>query len=429
MICLIALVGGVVCLFSSRYMCGDLRYKKFFLNMFVLLSSVSFMAVSDNTILFLIAWGTCNWTLVNLMVHKSNWKAAKGAGTIATKNFALGFASISLAFGIFYVVTGSLSTQVIVSSTPHSWLMSIALLFLTIGAMTQSAIWPFHRWLTSSLNSPTPVSAIMHAGVVNGGGLLLARFAPLYFGAPTILNLIFIVGLISAILGSLWKLMQHDVKRMLACSTLGQMGFMFVQCGLGLFGAALAHLVWHGMFKAYLFLASGDAAKQKRLDLNHSPGLLNIFLSLACGALGAYIFSKIIRYDWLQFDTRFVIIAVVFFSAAQLALTLLGTEPFKKLPAATVMTTLLAASYGVNVHFFEWILAPLNVIRPLPLNGFHISGLILLCLAWIFVVIVKQSDQSAKLPNWVLGLYVKMLNASQPHPSSITAHRKGYEYV
>ena len=108
----------------------------------------------------------------------------------------------------------------------------------------------------------------MHAGLINGGGFLLARFAPMLAIQPPILNLIFIAGITTALLGTLWKLMQSDVKRMLACSTMGQMGFMIAQCGLGLFPAAVAHLSWHGLFKAYLFLSTGSAAKEKRLDLD-----------------------------------------------------------------------------------------------------------------------------------------------------------------
>ena len=87
----------------------------------------------------------------------------------------------------------------------------------------------------------------MHAGLVNGGGFLIVRFAPLYLNYPGILNIIFIIGLSTAIMGTLWKLMQSDIKRMLACSTMAQMGFMIAQCGLGLFSAAIAHIILHGL--------------------------------------------------------------------------------------------------------------------------------------------------------------------------------------
>ena len=279
MIFLVSFIGIVVYFFSRNYMKGDALYRQFFLNILILLISVILIAIADNLMLFLSAWCCCNLILARLIVHKSTWKAAKASGRLAIRNFILGFLFIILAFAILYKVTGSLAIQYIVHNSNDSWYTLIALIILLMGAMTQSAIWPFHRWLTSSLNSPTPVSALMHAGIVNGGGFLLARFAPLYFGAPKILNIIFIVGLTSALLGSLWKLMQHDVKRMLAFSTMGQMGCMFMQFGLGFFASGLTHLCFHGMFKAYLFLASGSAAQEKRLDLGYPPSFICFLFS------------------------------------------------------------------------------------------------------------------------------------------------------
>jgi NAD(P)H-quinone oxidoreductase subunit 5 len=290
MISLVSFIGLSVCLFSSRYMQGDSLYKKFFIKIVTVFLSVCFISVVDNLVLFLISWGGCNLIVVQLIVHKSTWKAAQASGNIANKNFIIGFSFILLSFCIFYHLTGSLSIQYIVYNTSKSCSAVIALLLLFVGAMTQSAIWPFHRWLISALNAPTPVSALMHAGILNGGGFLLARFAPLYFNAPIILNSVFILGMTSALLGTLWSLMQHDIKRTLACSTMGQMGFMFVQFGLGFFASGLAHLCWHGMFKAYLFLASGSAAQEKRIKVNHPVGFMCLVFSMTCGALASYIF-------------------------------------------------------------------------------------------------------------------------------------------
>lgn len=425
---LVSFIGGIVYFFSRRYMKGDALYQEFFGNMSVVLLSVIFMSIADNLLLFLTAWGCCNWILIQLMIHKSKWKAAKASGRLAIKNFMFGFLCIMVAFIILYKVTGSFSIQNIVNSQNNSWHMLIALIILLMGAMTQSAIWPFHHWLTSSLNSPTPVSALMHAGIINGGGFLLARFAPLYFSNPTILNVIFIVGLISALLGSLWQLMQHDVKRMLACSTMGQMGFMFVQFGLGLFASALAHLCWHGMFKAYLFLASSKAVQEKRFDFGYFPSLICFLLSLVCGALASYIFSMINNENWLPSDTSLIIVGIVFIACTQLALTILRGSYFKKLPLAMILTSIMATLYGVNVYFFDLILAPLELMQPQPLSLFHLIALIILGIAWLLVLLVKYSNNKTELPYWSLRLYVKVLNSSQPHPDSITSYRKGYDY-
>ena len=218
-----------------------------------------------------------------------------------------------IAIILMYLDVGSLSISSITQQAIHSPLMLAALLLCIITAMTQSALWPFHRWLTSSLNSPTPVSAIMHAGLVNGGGFLLVRFAPLLSEHNLLLNLIFFLGVISAVLGSLWKLVQSDVKRMLACSTMGQMGFMMIQCGLGLFPAAIAHLIWHGLFKAFLFLSAGSAVISQKVDSQSRTSTLSAFIiSCAYGLLGAYSFAWFSDKSFFSMNTTAFLVGFAF---------------------------------------------------------------------------------------------------------------------
>jgi NAD(P)H-quinone oxidoreductase subunit 5 len=300
---------------------------------------------------------------------------------------------------------------------------------LLIGAMTQSAIWPFHRWLTSSLNSPTPVSAIMHAGLVNGGGFLLTRFAPLYLEHSTLLTVIFAIGLVSALLGTLWKLMQSDVKRMLACSTMGQMGFMLIQCGLGLFPAAVAHLVWHGMFKAYLFLASGGAAQEKRFDLSYPPNPFTFICALICGVIGSIGFSYATCKSWFADDTTLLLMVVAFLAASQFALSILCHKIRQKIPLALAATILMGLVYGSSVRLIEWMMEPMLLMHPQPLNALHIAGIIVLTLTWLLFLFIRNKDKTIESPAWILKGYVKSLNASQPHPPTVTTHRNHYQYL
>jgi NAD(P)H-quinone oxidoreductase subunit 5 len=295
--------------------------------------------------------------------------------------------------------------------------------------MTQSAIWPFHRWLISSLNSPTPVSALMHAGIVNGGGFLLARFAPLYLSTPKTLYLIFIVGLVSALLGSLWKLMQHDVKRMLACSTMGQMGFMFVQFGLGFFASGIAHLFLHGMFKAYLFLSSGNAAQEKKFPLERSPRLIYFLFSLVCGAFGSYILRIMNHKTLFCLDTSLIVLGIFFIASVQLALTILRGPSFKKFPLAIAATGSMATLYGTNVYLFDLILSPLGFMKPQPINTLHVIGLFMLVFALLFILFTNYLNNKSELSPLLLRLYVKGINSSQPDPATITSYRKGYDYL
>jgi len=428
MITLVGFIGLTVASFATRYLKGDRQYGRFFTLLALLVGSVMVMVCADHILVLLAAWAGSNLLLVKLMVHKASWQAAKASGVIAGKTYLLGFALLAAALGLLYLATGQTSIQAIIHHTPASPLVMPALVLLIAGAMTQSAIWPFHRWLISSLNSPTPVSAMMHAGLINGGGFLLTRFALLYFNTPGLLVVIFSAGLATALIGTLWKLMQHDVKRMLACSTMGQMGFMLVQCGLGLFPAAVAHLCWHGLFKGYLFLASGSTAQEKRLDLDYPPSAVAFSLALICGMAGSYSFALVSHKTWATTDTTLVMLAIALIAGSQFALPLLRRQPFAMLPFALIATGVMGAVYGASVALIESVLAPLNLMQPQPLNALHLIGLALLLVAWLSMLFVRNPNRIDQLPAWVLRFYVRALNASQPHPDTITAHRNHYKY-
>ena len=417
-----------VAAFSWRYLHGDNRQILFYRDLSFLVIALLILFAADHLGVFLAAWIASNILLVKLMVHKSSWRAARESGKLALKNFALGSLALSFAFIILYAQTGETSIHLIVMSSQSLNLLSPILSLVLIAAMTQSALWPFHRWLTSSLNSPTPVSAVMHAGLVNGGGFLLARFAPLYVQAPHILTIIFIIGIVTALLGTLWKLTQSDVKRMLACSTMGQMGFMAAQCGLGLFPAAVAHLCWHGLFKAYLFLASGAAAQEKRLDQFYPPSKTTFLLALLCGAGGAWVFALTSHVDLKIADTKLFLVAMAFITTAQLAITLLKPKTPQSLLLAFSMSLVTGGAYGFSVAGFETLMSPLHLMHAQALNIFHIAGFLLLITAWVLMLFGRQFARTATSPDWFLKLYVRMLNASQPHPKTITTHRNDYNY-
>ncbi len=425
---LVIFMGIIVGIYASRYMEGDSHYSSFFAQLGLLILTVILMVSSDNLISLLVWWGLSNFLLVRLMVHKPQWRAAKNAGWLAAKMFGIGFVLLAGGFVLLYLSTGQTSIQVILHSSGHTFISSLALIFILLAAMSQSGIWPFHRWLLSSLNSPTPVSAVMHAGLVNGGGFLLARFAPLYLSNPKLLTIIFILGIGTALTGTLWKLMQNNVKRMLACSTMGQMGFMFAQCGLGLFPAAVAHLFLHGLFKANLFLASPGVGSEKRLAIGYPPSFTSLTLAMLCGAFSAAAFSMVNYHFGLATDTTFVLLAIWFIAATQFALPLLIQHPWKQLLIALLITSLIGALYGLSFRMTESILASNHLMNAQPLNIFYLIGLIALFLIWFVMLFRDKLINDDDLPRALQMLYVKALNASQPHPSTITANRNEYKY-
>ncbi|MFN7038901.1 MAG: proton-conducting transporter membrane subunit [Alphaproteobacteria bacterium] len=428
-IILVVLIGVTVGNFASRYMKGDNQYCSFFIFLTLLIAAVTIMVSADNMVMFFGVLAISNALLTRLMVHKANWKAAKASGVLTAKIYLFGVLSIAIAFLLLYNATGLVSIQAVIQTKKNSPFITFALILLILGAMAQSAIWPFHKWLISSLNSPTPVSAIMHAGIVNGGGFLLVRFAPLYLRDPGLLTIIFIIGLTTATLGTFWKLMQNDVKRMLACSTMGQMGFMIVQCGLGLFPAAVAHLIFHGMFKAYLFLASGNAVKEQRLDLGYPPTLLSFVCSLLCGIAGSYGFAVASNKLLFAQDTNIVLIAISFIAGCQFALAILKINSLIKLPVAVIATLIIGLIYGTSIHLIESFLAPLNLMQPQTLNFFHIIGIFIFIGCWLGMLFYHYLANISWMDKWIRKLYVKGLNSSQPHPTTITYNRNQYKYL
>ncbi|MFO0936334.1 MAG: proton-conducting transporter membrane subunit [Gemmataceae bacterium] len=412
--------------FSNRYLAGDKHHLRHRLSILLLAIAVIAMVFANHLLLLLACWAISNLLLISLMIHKSEWRAARNSGLLALKTLGFGVLLIGLGFALLAetVRTASISQIVPIVNEP-STTQTVALVLIAIGAMTQSAIWPFHRWLTSSLNSPTPVSALMHAGLVNGGGFLLVRFAPLYATQSLLLHGLFVAGLITAMVGTFWKLLQTDVKRMLACSTMGQMGFMLMQLGMGLFVPAISHLCWHGLFKAYLFLNVGSVVKEKnnRQEIVLSP-LRYLFAGLA-GLGGALTFALASGTSLRFGDTSSLMLPLAFMASTQLSMGLLS----QRITVIHVIGSILigaAASglYGLNLRLIETALHSLPGNEPQPMDAWYIAGIGAIVLVWLVMILnLPARIQTHRL--WKK-LYMTALNASQPHPQTITASRTDY---
>jgi NAD(P)H-quinone oxidoreductase subunit 5 len=140
----------------------------------------------------------------------------------------------------------------------NQWEISLICFLLVAGAMLKSAQFPFHSWLPDTMETPTPVSALMHAGIINAGGFLIIRLSPLLTLSPAAMSTLALFGAFTALFASLVMLTHASLKRSLAFSTVAQMGFMMLECGLGAFSLAVLHLVSHSLYKAHAFLSSGS---------------------------------------------------------------------------------------------------------------------------------------------------------------------------
>lgn len=178
----------------------------------------------------------------------------------------------------------------IAASVPPTIDIGLIAGLVVAAALTKSAQFPFHTWLPETMEAPTPVSALMHAGIINAGGVLLWRFAPVLAQAPAAMLALSAFGTLTFVIGSLAMWVQPKVKRQLAWSTVGQMGFMMVQCGLGAFHAATLHMLGHGCYKAFKFLSAGDVPADTGLKAAPPASALCFWLlgtALAFPALAA----------------------------------------------------------------------------------------------------------------------------------------------
>lgn len=258
-------VAAIVATFSLRYMRSDGRSARFFLTLGVLVASVLAFLFTGNLVVLAASWCASGWLLAALIGHSDSWSEANAAARRTRSAFLLGDAALLAALGIMGWHAGSLQLDTVLAGAamlPSALVNAVALL-LVIAAAARCALPPFSGWLLSSMTAPTPVSALMHAGLVNAGGFLLIRFAPALEAAPFARTVAIIVGLCGAIYGIGIMMVRPDVKRSLAGSTVSQMGFMIMSCGLGAYAAALWHIIAHGLFKAWLFLGSGSTIGMK----------------------------------------------------------------------------------------------------------------------------------------------------------------------
>ncbi len=303
---LITAIGLVIARYSVRALDGEAGQGGFFRWLALTLGSVLLLVVARNLVMFTAAWMLTSVGLHFLLTHYPDRPWALWA---ARKKFLvsrLGDGLLLVALGLTLWCFGSSDYALIFEQAAArraggeaDGCLPVIALVLVLGAMTKSAQFPFHTWLPDTMESPTPVSALMHAGIINAGGFLVIRLSPLVAASPAALHLLAVVGAVTALLGGLVMLTQTSVKRALAFSTVAQMGFMMLQCGLGAFPAALLHIVAHAAYKAHAFLATGSvleaaarvqAPARRSLPWTVQLGLVPVAAAIA-GALVAAVFA------------------------------------------------------------------------------------------------------------------------------------------
>ncbi|MFN4261370.1 MAG: NADH-quinone oxidoreductase subunit L [Gemmataceae bacterium] len=314
MLVTVTTVGSLIAIYAIGYMGGDPGYPRFFAEVSLFLFAMTMLVLADNFVVLYAGWegvGLCSYLLIGFWYQKPSAAAAARKAFLVTR---IGDAGMILGIITLWVATGyHLRFEDVFASAvkqgPTPWL-TIACLLLVSGAVGKSAQFPLHVWLPDAMEGPTPVSALIHAAtMVTAGVYLIARCMPIFHAAaPIALLVVALAGAISTFLAALIALTQHDLKRVLAYSTISQLGYMFLALGSAvtpkLVGvavvAALFHLMTHACFKALLFLSAGSVMHSMGniIDMRRFSGLKQVMpkthIAFLCGGLalgGVPIFS------------------------------------------------------------------------------------------------------------------------------------------
>ena len=273
MFLLVSFIGWVVVRYAATYLDGEARQGAFTGWLCMTLASVLLLVLSGNLVQLVLAWVATSFFLHRLLLFYPDRIAARRAAAKKFVTARLGDAALISGAVMLVLAYGTTDIAAILSaarSGSGGGLAIGAAAFLAAAALLKSAQFPTHGWLTEVMETPTPVSALLHAGVINAGGFLLIRFADVMLLAPAVLAFLVLIGGFTALFAGLVMLTQPAVKTSLAWSTVAQMGFMILECGLGLFPLALLHIVAHSLYKAQSFLASGGAVDL--IAANRRPG-------------------------------------------------------------------------------------------------------------------------------------------------------------
>ena len=425
MMVLITSVSTVIHVYSVRYLEGDPGYARFYallgLMTFVILSLVS----SPNLLMLFVLWQLLSWTLYLILAFNYSHVPAYQN---AFKTFMVHrIGDVTFLCGIFltYKYFGTLEFgELFQRASEHPHVISllpgklldvnavtVITLLIFVGAMAKSSQFPLHVWLPDTMDSPTPVSALMHAGIINAGGFLLNRLAPLYALSPNTLHIVFVIGAITVLLGASMMLVQNDIKKTLGFSTMGQMGYMIMECGLGAFALAIFHLIAHGLFKASLFLSAGNVIHSARYEpkfpasSSHEPTRLPAKTTWVTGLIVTLIMPLIIlmvAHDLLEVPLEDAHGAVIFlfFSWVTASQAIFSLYRLHAVASWKVASAMIAALFFIGLTYlwvgelFTHFLYPepgvadaffvAAALNPTVFDIFILASTILILLGWIY---------------------------------------------
>lgn len=425
MMTLISFIGLVIARYSGRYLQGDPNQGRFFCWMSFTLGATLLLVMSCNLVMLTTAWMLTSFGLHQLLTYypERPWAiwAARKKFLISRLGDALLIAALILTYRCFgtteyagiFAAAEAIHRGAAAESSSAAW---IGLLFV-LGAMTKSAQFPFHSWLPDTMETPTPVSALMHAGVINAGGFLVIRLSPLVSLSPVALDLLALMGALTAFLGSVVMLTQSSIKRSLAYSTIAQMGFMMLQCGLGAFSAALLHIVAHSAYKAHAFLSCGsvlDSAARMKVPALPAPpaGRSTLAFAAAIPLAAAIVFGvfQVIGIDTHAKPGGSVLGLVLMLALTQLLWKGLSAGVLQLALRSMATAFLVAVTYSVAYLAMDHLVASSTAYHAVPPSMFDVAVLAFVATGFIGMFALQALSKPLGQRRWARALYVHALN-------------------
>lgn len=424
-------VSTLVQTFARRYLSGDLR-AGWFCGWAGVLTSASAGLVTSATLLTLAAcWTVAGIALCGLLATYPHLPAARVGVLRTARTFLLGDLALWAAVVTVSLRWGTIDLRGLDASRTagHPVLLSVVACAVVLAALTRSAQVPTHSWLRATLAAPTPVSALLHAGVVNAGGILLVKLGVILSAAPVAGALAFVAGAVTALWGTAQMLAKPDVKGALAHSTMGQMGFMIMTCGLGLYALAVFHLVAHGMYKATLFLSSGRAVHSVRVRAAAPParpgrslrvGMVVPIVVVPVLALGL---GAVIDPDAAGAGAATEVLLVFAWASAVVA----GLAWARRYPTLRGIVVAAGLSAVAALAYLLWIRAVSAFLEPALPSTTPLAAAPWLLLAAALVLVgvsvlcLRPVGAAGRLGSLQRTLYVTTLRAGHVHPSRRSA--------
>ena len=385
---LIAGISLLVRIYSVRYMAEEHGYARFFVLLDLMTAALLIMVAAGDLITLLISWHLIGVLLYFLLGQDTRSASAYRYGFWTFITYRFGDLPLLLAAAVLFHTFQTWSLPEIfaeLAANPDTTtffdlpVSEVVGALIALSAFARSAQFLLHTWLPYTMDGPTPVSALMHAGIVNAGGFLINRFAPVFAYTDNVLHWVFIVGLFTAVIGSALMLSQHDIKKSLGYSTMGQMGFMIMECGVGAFSLAIFHLIAHGLFKGTLFLGAGGIVGEARQDdgvpkddlytfiverrpaRSRQPWLLMAAITLAIPVAVLLLSHLLVAPNLFQKQGAIVLLFFGWVTGAQLLFAtynMRSENPWRLVALIVFSFTVVVIGYTLISHAFDVFLYP-----------------------------------------------------------------------